>query len=67
MIGDPVIEAAEELTVSSKLRMRSRNYLVYLIIFMGLVAVMDQYISTVKTTAVPYVIEAYDITASRFS
>ena len=61
------MEATEELNVGARVRMRSRNYLVYLIIFMGLVAVMDQYISTVKTTAVPYVIEAYNITASRFS
>jgi MFS family permease len=46
---------------------RTRSYLVYLIILMGLVAVMDQYISTIKTTAIPLIIEEYGITASRFS
>ena len=46
---------------------RGRSYLVYLIVLMGLVAVMDQYLSTVKTTAIPYIIEEYGITASRFS
>jgi MFS family permease len=46
---------------------RSRGYLVYLMVLMGLVAVMDQYLSTVKTTAIPYVIEEYGIAASRFS
>jgi MFS family permease len=34
---------------------------------MGLVAVMDQYISTIKTTAIPYIIEEYGVTASDFS
>jgi MFS family permease len=46
---------------------RSRSYLVYLIVFMGLVAVMDQYLSLVKTTAIPYILEEYGIAASRFS
>jgi len=45
----------------------SRRYLAYLMAFMGLVAIMDQYLSTVKTTAIPYVLEEYGITASRFS
>jgi hypothetical protein len=48
-------------------RTRSRSYLTYLIIFMGLVAIMDQYLSTIKTTAIPYIIEEYGISASRFS
>ena len=47
--------------------MRSRGYLVYLIVLMGLVAMMDQYLSTVKTTAIPYLLEEYGITAARFS
>lgn len=46
---------------------RTRSYLVYLIVMMGLVAVLDQYISTIKTTAIPLIIEEYGITASRFS
>ena len=46
---------------------RSRNYLIYLMTLMGLVAIMDQYLSTVKTTAIPYILEEYAITASEFS
>ncbi len=61
------MEATEDLTLGTKIRARSTSYLVYLVIFMGLVAVMDQYISTIKTTAIPYIIEAYGITASDFS
>jgi MFS family permease len=46
---------------------RSKGYLLYLMAFMGLVAIMDQYLSTVKTTAIPYVLEEYGISAARFS
>ncbi len=52
-------------SVSTKLR--SRGYLVYLIIFMGLVAVMDQYLSTIKTTALPYILDQYKLDPSQFS
>jgi MFS family permease len=41
--------------------------MIYLIVLMGLVAVMDQYLSMIKTTAIPYIIEAYGISASDFS
>jgi MFS family permease len=58
---------SDELTARGRIRTRSHAYLTYLIIFMGLVAVMDQYISTIKTTALPYIIEEYGITASTFS
>jgi MFS family permease len=34
---------------------------------MGLVAIMDQYLSTVKTTAIPYILQEYGLTASDFS
>ena len=46
---------------------RSRGYLIYLIIFMGLVALMDQYLSTIKTTALPYILDEYKITPTQFS
>lgn len=51
----------------SKPHLRSRNYLLYLILFMGLVAVMDQYLSTIKTTAIPYILQEYNLDASQFS
>lgn len=50
-----------------KIKTRSRNYLIYMMIFMGLVAIMDQYLSTIKTTALPYILEEYSIEASNFS
>ncbi len=57
----------QQIKAGGKIKARSRNYLLYMIIFMGLVAIMDQYLSTVKTTAIPYILEEYNLTASRFS
>jgi MFS family permease len=51
----------------SKPQLRNRNYLIFLMIFMGLVAVMDQYLSTIKTTAMPYILQEYDLEPSQFS
>jgi MFS family permease len=34
---------------------------------MGLVALMDQYLSTIKTTALPYILEEYKLTPTQFS
>jgi MFS family permease len=59
--------SAQDPKASTGSQARSRGYLVYLMALMGLVAVMDQYLSTIKTTAIPYVIEEYGIAASRFS
>ena len=46
---------------------RSRGYMTYLVILMGLIAVMDQYLSTIKTTAIPFVLQEYGIEAAHFS
>lgn len=60
-------EISQPENAGSKVHLRSRGYLIYLIIFMGLVAVMDQYLSTIKSTAIPYILEEYNVTASQFS
>ncbi len=57
----------QNVKTNIKIKARSRNYLIYMMIFMGLVAVMDQYLSTIKTTALPYLLEEYAIDASKFS
>jgi MFS family permease len=46
---------------------RSRRYLALLVVLMGGVAVMDQYLSTVKLTALPYILEEYSLEAAQFS
>lgn len=60
-------DISRESEGSASSQPRPRSYLTYLIVLMGLVAVMDQYLSTVKTTAIPYIIEEYGIPAARFS
>lgn len=45
----------------------NRRYLIFLMALMGIVAIMDQYLSTVKTTALPYILEEYNLTADQFS
>jgi len=62
-----MVTITESAQATGTSRVRSRTYLIYLVILMGFVAVMDQYLSTIKTTAIPYVIEEYGITASQFS
>ena len=60
-------DVTAESLVKGTAKTRGRSYLIYLMIFTGMVAIMDQYISTVKTSAIPYILEEYNITASQFS
>ena len=46
---------------------RSRGYMAYLVVFMTIVALMDWYISTIKMTALPYILKEYNLTAAQFS
>jgi len=51
----------------SIIKPRSRRYIAYLAILMTIVALMDWYISTMKTTALPYILKEYSITPAQFS
>ena len=57
----------QNIKTNVKIKARSRNYMIYMMIFMGTVAIMDQYLSTIKTTALPYILGEYGIEASQFS
>ncbi len=46
---------------------RSRQYIWYLIFFLAMVAIMDQYLSLVETTAIPYILHDYSVTADDYS
>ncbi|RPJ38538.1 MAG: MFS transporter, partial [Planctomycetaceae bacterium] len=59
--------SAEVVQIVGAARPRTRRYLSYLVAVMGLIAIMDQYLSTIKTTAIPYILGEYGLTASRFS
>ncbi|TFH27390.1 MAG: MFS transporter [Promethearchaeota archaeon] len=47
-------------------RPRSKGYMTFLVIFMGLVALVDQYLSLIETTAIPHLINYFGITADTF-
>jgi len=59
--------SAKEKKISSLKNPRTRNYILYLVIFMGMVALMDQYLSFIETVAIPKILVEYNITASQFS
>ncbi len=48
-------------------RVRSKGYMTYLIIFMGLIALVDQYLSLIETSAVPYIMAHFDIGIDEFA
>jgi MFS family permease len=58
---------AQDVNAAGGARVRSRSYVAFLMAMMGLVAIMDQYLSMIKTTAIPYLLQEYGISASRFS
>jgi len=47
--------------------LRSRAYQFYIVGFMGMVALMDQYLSGVESTAIPYILAEYQIEAADFA
>ncbi|HWR27274.1 MAG TPA: MFS transporter [Candidatus Thermoplasmatota archaeon] len=59
--------SGEEKTSSSLKNQRTRRYILYLVIFMGMIAIMDQYLSFMETVAIPEILKEYNISASQFS
>jgi hypothetical protein len=45
----------------------NQKYLIYLVIMMGLVAIMDQYLSTINSSARPYILQEYNLRADQFA
>ena len=48
-------------------RVRSKGYMAYLITFMGLIALVDQYLSLIETSAVPYIMAHFNIGLDEFA
>ena len=46
---------------------RTRRYIIYLIIMMGMIAIMDQYLSFIETTAIPNILKEYSVTDAQYS
>lgn len=54
-------------TVPSKILLRNRGYLIYLVAFMGIVAMMDWYLSMLEATVKPYVLQEFNVSAPVFA
>jgi MFS family permease len=59
--------SGEEKKSSGLMNQRTRRYILYLVIFMGMIALMDQYLSFMETVAIPQILKEYNISASQFS
>lgn len=46
---------------------RSKGYMRFLIIFLGFIALVDQYLSLIETAAIPFILDHFDITLSHFT
>ena len=46
---------------------RTRKYIIFLVIFMAMVAIMDQYLSFIETTAIPYILEEYSVSDTQYA
>ena len=46
---------------------RTRRYIIYLVLFMGMIAIMDQYLSFIETNAIHYVKIDYHVTDAEYS
>jgi MFS family permease len=47
-------------------RVRSKGYVTYLVIFCGLVALVDQYLSLIETSAIPEIISFFGLGVDEF-
>ena len=53
--------------IPSKILIRNRGYLIYLVAFMSIVAMMDWYLSMLESTVKPYILQEFNITAPAFA
>jgi len=53
--------------MSDTIEQRSSGYVWYLVIFMGLVGLLDQYLSQVEGPLIPFILEDFGITAVEFA
>jgi MFS family permease len=58
-----------ESTADSKafMKERTRRYIIYLVLFMSMIAIMDQYLSFIETTAIPNILKDYAVTDAQYS
>jgi MFS family permease len=57
----------EKKKINSFGKQRTRHYMIYLIIFVGMIALMDQYLSIIETTAIPNILQEYSVTDTEYA
>jgi MFS family permease len=60
------VDKATQPKPASFIKPRSRRYIIYLVLLMGIVAIMDQYLSMVPITYMNSILDEYGMTASQF-
>jgi len=61
------MESEKKKQIGSFKNERTRHYMIYLIIFMGSIALMDQYLSMIETTAIPNILQEYSVTNTEYA
>jgi len=61
------MKESELVIAPSKILLRNKGYLIYLVAFMGIVAMMDWYLSMVESTVKPYALQQFNISAPIFA
>jgi len=58
---------SETTALPSKILLRNKGYLIYLVAFMAIVGMMDWYLSMLEATAKPYILQEFSMTAPQFA
>lgn len=61
------MDEGEKKKTSGFMNEQNRRYIIYLVLFMGMIAIMDQYLSFIETTAIPNVLRDYSVTDAQYS
>lgn len=61
------MDPLEKKKISDVSSERTRGYIIYLVILMGMIAIMDQYLSIIETTAIPNLLQEYSVTDAEYA
>lgn len=61
------MDPLEKKKISDVSSERTRGYIIYLVILMGMIAIMDQYLSIIETTAIPNLLKEYSVTDAEYA
>ena len=59
--------SSEKQKEDTSTHLRSRRYLIFIISLMALIAIMDQYLSFIETTAIPEILSEYNVPVTEFA